>query len=207
MQLVPATAKNAEGANYKLDLGVADADALEKASEAASSIIAPKLDELKEAVAKRGEDVKLALASARLQSSSLTADAEARKARLRGVVDDIKRLEERLARDRDRADAARLQAGRDEDALSEEADAARARAARDADDLDALARRLDGSEEQSKAEAAARFERRRARRAELARALDGAEAIAKRRLAMNAELRASIHPPPPPFRGEVVEAL
>ena len=42
---------------------------------------------------------------------------------------------------------------------------------------------------------------------ELARALDGAEAIAKRRLAMNAELRASIHPPPPPYRGEVVEAL
>ena len=136
---------------------------------------------MKEAVAKRGEDVKLALASARLQSSSLTADAEARKSRLRGVVDDIKRLEDRLARDRDRADAARLQAGRDEDALSEEADAARARAARDQDELDGLARRLDGSEEQSKAEAAARFERRRARRAELARALDGAEAIARRR--------------------------
>ena len=109
-------------------------------------------------------------------------------------------------RDRDRADAARLQAGRDEDALSEEADAARLKAARDADELDALARRLDGSEEQCKAEAAARFERRRARRAELERALDGAEAIARRRLAMNAELRASIHPPPP-FRGEVVEAL
>ena len=70
-----------------------------------------------------------------------------------------------------------------------------------------LARRLDGSEERSAAEAAARFERRRARRAELARALDGAEAIARRRLAMNAELRASIAPPPPPFRGEVVEAL
>ena len=122
-------------------------------------------------------------------------------------MDDIKRLEERLVRDRDRADAARLQAGRDEDALSEEADAARSKAARDADELDALARRLDGSEEQSKAEAAARYERRRARRAELERALDGAEAIARRRLAMNAELRASIHPPPPPYRGEVVEAL
>ena len=48
---------------------------------------------------------------------------------------------------------------------------------------------------------------RRARREELSRALDGAEAIARRRLAMNAELRASIHPPPPPYRGEVVEAL
>ena len=98
---------------------------LEAASAVASSIIAPKLDELREAVAKRGEDVKLALASARLQASSLTADAEARKSRLRGVVDDIKRLEERLARDRDRADAARLAAGRDEDALAAEADAAR----------------------------------------------------------------------------------
>ena len=162
---------------------------------------------MKEAVAKRGEDVKLALASARLRSSSLEADAEARKSRLRGAVDDIKRLEERLARDRDRADAARLQAGRDEDALSQQADAARSKATRDQDELDALARRLDGSEERSAAEAAARFERRRARRAELARALDGAEAIARRRLAMNAELRASIHPPPPPYRGEVVEAL
>ena len=166
----------------------------------------PKLDGVKEQ-AKRGEDVKLALASARLQASSLTADAEARKSRLRGVVDDIKRLEERLARDRDRADAARLAAGRDEDALAAEADAARLKATRDQDELDALARRLDGSEERSAAEAAARYERRRARREELSRALDGAEAIARRRLAMNAELRASIHPPPPPFRGEVVEAL
>jgi len=207
LQLVPSSAKNAEGTNYKLDLGVADADALEKASEIASTIIAPKLDELREAVAKRGEDVKLALASARLQSSSLKADAEARKSRLRGVVDDIKRLEERLVRDRDRADAARLQAGRDEDALAAEADAARLKATRDQDEVDALARRLDGSEERSAAEAAARFERRRARRAELSRALDGAEAIARRRLAMNAELRASIAPPPPPYRGEVVEAL
>ena len=115
---------------------------MEAASAVASSIIAPKLDELREAVAKRGEDVKLALASARLQSSSLTADAEARKSRLRGVVDDIKRLEERLARDRDRADAARLAAGRDEDALAAEADAARLKATRDQDELDALARRL-----------------------------------------------------------------
>ena len=96
LQLVPSTAKNAEGTNYRLDLGVADADALEAAA-VASSIIAPKLDELREAVAKRGEDVKLALASAKAQSSSLTADAEARRSRLRGVVDDIKRLED-LAR-------------------------------------------------------------------------------------------------------------
>ena len=35
LQLVPSTAKNAEGTNYRLDLGVADADALEAAAAVA----------------------------------------------------------------------------------------------------------------------------------------------------------------------------
>jgi len=208
LQLVPESAKNADGRDLRLDVGPVDAEALVEASRVASTIIAPRLNELKDAVAQRGSDVKQALEAATLQASGAQSAVEARRARLRDAVDDIKRLEERLARDRARADAARAAAGRDEDAFAAKADAARAQAALDQDALDALARRLDGSDERTAAEAAARLERRRARRAELARALDGAEAVAKRRLRMNAELRAScVTPPPPPFRGEVVEAL
>mgnify|MGYP003316456795 CR=1 FL=1 len=42
LQLVPATAKNAEGTNYKLDLGVADAESLEAAAAVASGAVPAK---------------------------------------------------------------------------------------------------------------------------------------------------------------------
>lgn len=198
LQLVPATAKNADGRDLSLDVRrdgddlVASSTSAQDASLKARDVVKPALAELHDALRARSLEVRRKVAAAKRDLEALEVDRAAADDALDAAKHGLNNAEHRFARDLDRGQRGRTSAARDAKLLGSEADALASTLDTLRDDLDAKRAALVNVEANVAAELESRAADMHSLRAQLAGLAQSAVDIGQRRDAARRNLAAAI---------------